>query len=205
MHFIRSIRKETSVFSLTSWPVMTKRNKREKHKHLYKKPLKSMDALLLPLKKRPMDTTKGSLPTSYQKANLVGAGTWHRNKGNCQGHPEGQLAKRDCWGQSPPRLQTPRTPHSWAAWRDPHPTDTSMSLLEGSSPSKDNTTDSRHHLPFSSCPWATKGRGKAVSKEKVPGSDHTMGIWLGLCLCSSLLGVKGICRNGELVAWIWWY
>lgn len=109
VHFIRSIRKEISVFSLTSWPVMTKRNEREKHKHLYKKPLKSMDALLLPLKKRPMDT-KGSLPTSYQKANLVGAGTWYQNKDNCQRHPERQLAKRDCWAQSPPRLQTPRTP-----------------------------------------------------------------------------------------------
>ena len=66
-----------------------------------------------------------------------------------------------------------------------------------------NTPDSREHLPFSSCTWATKGRGKAVRKERSVGSDPMwapdVGIWLTLSLPHFMVReVEYICRNDWL-------
>jgi len=70
------------------------------------------------------------------------------------------------------------TPLSLKSQRVPLPR--SLSLYNG------NIHESREDLPFSSWTWAIKGRGKAVSKERWPGSvltlDADMGVSLGVPL-----------------------
>jgi len=90
---------------------------------------------------------------------------------------------------------------------NPSPRQQHVPLGKSLSLRNSNTPDSREHLPFSSCIWAVKGRGKAVRKARSVGSDPMwapdVGIWLSLPFCASVHGYWGgeeICRNEEPTA-----